>query len=825
MGADGIAFVVQNDPAGASALGGGGGGIGFLGVTKSVAVQFDTWCNPEVGDTCVAAASASPTSADQITVESCGTKANTVTHGTACEFGTKDLSTLDSPIYLADGNQHTVQIMYKTPPSPGAGCTNTGSPDTAGCGSITVTVDTQKVLYVGFDLASLGLAADSGAFVGFTGATGASFEEQDIVNWSFSAQPGVQPRVGNFNPTSGALLTIIGHLADNTPVKIYRYDSQIHSGTVQTVPVGNGLSNCNSTDAMYPTDAYVLQGGSWTGCDGGDAFEVTDNNTNLGSQKLGVAADIGADNQEAAAGTGFKVETHYCVNGAPCNVGAVNGNGQRCNTALTVCANPDTGFVQVTNNTGKAFTGTITLSGNPATGAPAPCPAATYPIFDNPPGTVGAGTVLDSSGAGLLNTAAVTLSMGGDSSSCGGFNAPQIALMQNGSTFQYNIGKDLFKFLPVSAGVSLHGNVPEYLEVLPVPVPAGPLGNPPAFGTFGPFGGSPVLFDLGEFGQETPTLQTAALNLTQYPNQACIPIASFSGGNRVGTSTPIAGATKNPVCPEIQIDALQLSGGVLVPAPDSDTFIWSATVGFTADPIVGAGIGGVHSLTQHHTECPGTFVDMPGNPILDSLVSYTGDPPGIDFPGRLGNSCILDTYEPGTPPTANTVTVGLFQGFQLPVLNCPSGAGCSGKPQSAKSGSSIPLIWTSQTSAGIPLTPPALGTPSLQLCKNNSAPMPPICGDGILPNSVGSAGSNTFWVWMGFVPTVCSNGLASGGALDDPGSSLLQYLGPPTGTAPKGTWQFNWKTTGLAVGTCATPVMIFSTGMVSSEVAEFVFTH
>jgi hypothetical protein len=44
-GADGLAFVVHNDTAGAAAVGGAGGGLGYLGLAPSVAVEFDNYQN------------------------------------------------------------------------------------------------------------------------------------------------------------------------------------------------------------------------------------------------------------------------------------------------------------------------------------------------------------------------------------------------------------------------------------------------------------------------------------------------------------------------------------------------------------------------------------------------------------------------------------------------------------------------------------------------------------------------------------------------------------------------------------------------------------
>src|SRR5438132_5492547 len=93
-------------------------------------------------------------------------------------------------------------------------------------------------------------------------------------------------------PKSGALLTITSTPPDNS-VNLKIYDSQIHSGTVQAVPP------CTAANRI-PTDAYVLQGGSATGCDPGDAFEVTDNNPSTSKQAFG---------QKNLSS--FHIETHY----------------------------------------------------------------------------------------------------------------------------------------------------------------------------------------------------------------------------------------------------------------------------------------------------------------------------------------------------------------------------------------------------------------------------------------------------------------------------------------------------------------------------------
>src|SRR5947208_220098 len=251
-------------------------------------------------------------------------------------------------------------------------------------------------------------------------------------------------------PKSGAMLEIQGTVG-STPIDLRLYDSQIHSGNVQVVPVdGSGGSTCVSTVDNIPTDAYVLQGGAPTGCDPNDPFEVTDNNNfNTAHQAFG-KTDL----------LGFHIETHYKMNTAASISGASDasagsttynytltsgpdlqaqesivitgmnsgnngtftissvgsgtfiannasgvsqseatgtGTVTWCNTSGTICANPDSGFLTLKNNT-SAFIGTISLTGtSPLAGDPS-CPVN--------------GLASDTWTSGLANGVSVILALG-----------------------------------------------------------------------------------------------------------------------------------------------------------------------------------------------------------------------------------------------------------------------------------------------------------------------------------------------------------------------------------------------------------------------------
>ncbi len=153
--ADGFAFVIQNSSL--SALGSGGGGIGYDGIPNSLAIEFDTYLNGFDLD------------ANHIAVQSNGTSANSSNHTTTPPLGRVSLPV---SMTLANGKPHIGKITYD------------------GTSTLVVFLDGTPVLSatgVNVNLNNLGLDTGGKAFIGFTSGTGAASETTVISDWSFSA--------------------------------------------------------------------------------------------------------------------------------------------------------------------------------------------------------------------------------------------------------------------------------------------------------------------------------------------------------------------------------------------------------------------------------------------------------------------------------------------------------------------------------------------------------------------------------------------------------------------------------------------------------------
>ncbi len=235
--ADGLAFVIQNAAGGKTdsiadcsetgsgftVLGEGGGGcIGYGGIDNSVALEMDTYAN-----------SWDPTQDyfgsgsrdNHIALQSCGIDsngdpiANSPAHTTIpnclikLSNGSSTLITspiasavppaTGSAVTLADGNPHQVVIVYNGPNDSPANTINVYLDPAFVTGTHTPVAGSAPLFSGPFDIAkyiklSSGGPPYSPAYVGFTAATGASFEQHELMGFSFTPHVAHQ-NLGNVN--------------------------------------------------------------------------------------------------------------------------------------------------------------------------------------------------------------------------------------------------------------------------------------------------------------------------------------------------------------------------------------------------------------------------------------------------------------------------------------------------------------------------------------------------------------------------------------------------------------------------------------------------
>ncbi len=168
-GADGLAFVICGNEF--PLLGDAGAGLGYSSLANSLAVEFDTFQNPEATDL----------DANHIGIHSRGALPNSAEESAA-------LARMTPSIDMSDGAVHSVVIRYS------------GSLLRVYLDDLSTPVLTKPV-----DLGSV-LNLDHGtAWVGFTAATGGEFESHDILMWSF--RPNLPPHIELTAPGAGPFLT------------------------------------------------------------------------------------------------------------------------------------------------------------------------------------------------------------------------------------------------------------------------------------------------------------------------------------------------------------------------------------------------------------------------------------------------------------------------------------------------------------------------------------------------------------------------------------------------------------------------------------------
>ena len=287
--ADGLAVVIQNDPAGTGAIGytGNGQNLSYgnndistahgpgAAILNSLAIELDTFRNSEYSDP----------NANHIAVQSCGPNnsstltPNSADHGYICPNGSVanlGLQSLPSGLSLSDGLTHTITVNYVSPGS----CTSA-------CDNLSVYLDSTLILQTTVDLTQqLNLTSGTNAYIGFTAATGASVENNDIISWSFSQWPlspitinePVQPSTPtNFNYTS-TLSAVSDYSQSGLPPSAFQ--GLFMQGTVQTISDQQFADLVNNTPFQGSTCQHQDTGNGTYGCVTTTDLCTTPTNTN-----------------------------------------------------------------------------------------------------------------------------------------------------------------------------------------------------------------------------------------------------------------------------------------------------------------------------------------------------------------------------------------------------------------------------------------------------------------------------------------------------------------------------------------------------------------
>jgi len=198
---DGIALVIQGDPAGTGAIGYIGNGQNMSygnnddpnavgpgnSIRNSLAVELDTFQNaggagvgygdPDGNHIAVqsCAATTNPTAPGPVLSGNSADHNYICPNGKPAQLGRASLS----GVSLADGHTHTLTVNYQPPVS----CTTTS------CNNFSVYLDSTLVLQLALDITQQLSLPNNSAYLGFTSATGAAVEDGDIVSWSYSQLP------------------------------------------------------------------------------------------------------------------------------------------------------------------------------------------------------------------------------------------------------------------------------------------------------------------------------------------------------------------------------------------------------------------------------------------------------------------------------------------------------------------------------------------------------------------------------------------------------------------------------------------------------------
>jgi hypothetical protein len=219
-GADGLAFVIQS--VSSSALGAGGGGLGYLGIGPSIAVEFDTWHNSEFVDA----------NSNHIGIDTAGSIQSLQTAAVSPRFD-------DGSLWHAWINYDGTILEVRT--------------NQTGTRPIDATL--RRTLDV------LPLLGRDSAFVGFTAATGGAYGNHDIVSWEYRNLPALQAGDADqdldFDHRDLLQVQIAGKYLTGEPASWGEGDwNGAPGGELGRPPAGDGVFNQSDIAAALSSGVY-----------------------------------------------------------------------------------------------------------------------------------------------------------------------------------------------------------------------------------------------------------------------------------------------------------------------------------------------------------------------------------------------------------------------------------------------------------------------------------------------------------------------------------------------------------------------------------------
>jgi glucose/arabinose dehydrogenase len=277
-GADGFTFVLHNDSRGAGAIGAGGGSVGYAGIGRSLAIEFDTYDN-----------GAGDPDANHISLLRNGTVSTAVKNATAG----LDLNGGTAMNAWVDYNAATKQLSVFL-------SNTTTKPGTA---VLTETID---------------LAATVGnqAFIGFTGATGGLRNLQEIQNWTFNSNASFVGTTTGGGP-NGTGTGLRGEYFDNinfTNSVLTRTDSTINFNWGSGSPAPNIASDTFSVRWTGQIEArYGEEYTFYTTSDDGVRLKI--NGQTVVDRFIDQPSTTASGKITLAAGQKYNIEMEYYENG------------------------------------------------------------------------------------------------------------------------------------------------------------------------------------------------------------------------------------------------------------------------------------------------------------------------------------------------------------------------------------------------------------------------------------------------------------------------------------------------------------------------------